>query len=392
MKKRTLLALILTVSMFSGLLIGCGTEKSVETTAPANKVEKVSNDSKKAIKHTLNINVTADKGWDKDSTPAIAHIKSDDKKADFYHAVSPDKDGKKGSSKVELSEGKYTVEFVSPLNKDGSAYKIYDTGKAQEIEVTADNDKEVKIDCPMTQIPAEKVTDDMVKDIVDKTQEAVEKGDETLKGDKGKDVLGNLAENVSNNPNASEETKKDAETVKEETKTDSKPAETIKNEDKGASDNGNKNNTASGNNGSAGNNTASNNSASSNNNGSANSNNGSGNNAPAEQPKPSHQHAWKEHTATTQTWVPNIVTVEDYGTQQVVVGSNWVCNCGAVVPSNSGDSHMVMHMQNGEMCNGHDEAVYETQTVVVGSHTEDHGHYETSTYVDYYYCDCGATK
>ena len=24
-------------------------------------------------------------------------------------------------------------------------------------------------------------------------------------------------------------------------------------------------------------------------------------------------HAWKEHTATTQTWIPNIVVVEDYG-------------------------------------------------------------------------------
>lgn len=63
MKKRTLLALILTVSMLSGLLIGCETNKSVETTAPANKVEKVSNDNaKKAVTHTLNINVTADKG------------------------------------------------------------------------------------------------------------------------------------------------------------------------------------------------------------------------------------------------------------------------------------------------------------------------------------------
>lgn len=385
MKKRTLLALILTVSMLSGLLIGCETNKSVETTAPANKVEKVSNDNaKKAVKHTLNINVTADKGWDKDSTPAIAHIKSDDKKVDFYHAVSPDKDGKKGSSKVELSEGKYTVEFVSPLNKDGSAYEIYDTGKAQEIEVTADNDKEVKIDCPMTQIPAEKVTDEMVKDIVDKTQEAVEKGDETLKGDKGKDVLGNLAENVGNNPNASEETKKDAETVKEETKTDSKPAEAVKNEDKGASDNGNKNNAASGNNASS-NNTASNNNASSGN------NNGSGNNAPAEQPKPSHQHAWKEHTATTQTWVPNIVTVEDYGTQQVAVGTRIYCNCGAVLTSGHYE-HEMAHLRAGEDDGYQTETIYETQTVVVGSHTEDHGHYETSTYVDYYYCDCGATK
>lgn len=390
MKTKKMVSMMVVAAMVGTMFTGCGTSDKAAKVPAGNAVAVTANNTdtvdsaKKAVTHTLNINVTADKGWDKDSTPAIAHIKSDDKKVDFYHAVSPDKDGKKGSSKVELSEGKYTVEFVSPLNKDGSAYEIYDTGKAQEIEVTADNDKEVKIDCPMTQIPAEKVTDEMVKDIVDKTQEAVEKGDETLKGDKGKDVLGNLVENVGNNPNASEETKKDAETVKEETKTDSKPAETVKNEDKGASDNGNKNNAASGNNASS-NNTASNNNASSGN------NNGSGNNAPAEQPKPSHQHAWKEHTATTQTWVPNIVTVEDYGTQQVAVGTVTYCNCGAVLTSGAYE-HAVAHLRAGEDDGCQFETLYETQTVVVGSHTEDHGHYETSTYVDYYYCDCGATK
>ena len=38
------------------------------------------------------------------------------------------------------------------------------------------------------------------------------------------------------------------------------------------------------------------------------------------------------------------------------------------------------------------ETIYETQRVPVGSHTEDHGRYETQTYVDYQYCDCGATR
>ncbi len=38
----------------------------------------------------------------------------------------------------------------------------------------------------------------------------------------------------------------------------------------------------------------------------------------------------------------------------------------------------------------HEEPVYETKRVQVG--TRDDGHYETQTYVDYKYCDCGATK
>lgn len=39
-----------------------------------------------------------------------------------------------------------------------------------------------------------------------------------------------------------------------------------------------------------------------------------------------------------------------------------------------------------------DQPIYGEESVCVGSYGEDHGHYETSTYADYYYCDCGATK
>lgn len=74
----------------------------------------------------VTLNVTADNGWDENSTPAIAHIESND--VDFYHAVTPDADGNKGTSTVELAEGDYTVSFVSPVNSDGSAFDIYDTG------------------------------------------------------------------------------------------------------------------------------------------------------------------------------------------------------------------------------------------------------------------------
>lgn len=74
----------------------------------------------------VTLNVTADNGWDENSTPAIAHIEGND--VDFYHAVAPDADGNKGTSTVALAEGDYTVSFVSPVNSDGSAFDIYDTG------------------------------------------------------------------------------------------------------------------------------------------------------------------------------------------------------------------------------------------------------------------------
>ena len=133
------------------------------------------------------------------------------------------------------------------------------------------------------------------------------------------------------------------------------------------------------------------------NNSSASSGGNSGNSgsAPAAQPEaPAHEHTWHEHTATKQEWVPNVVVVDDYQTQQVVVGFYFECNCGATFQPNDStlDEHSINHILAGEPSNTWTVDKYEEQQVKVGSHEEDHGHYETVTYVDYYYCDCGATK
>lgn len=109
--------------------------------------------------------------------------------------------------------------------------------------------------------------------------------------------------------------------------------------------------------------------------------------------EPEHTHVWKEHLAETQTWVPNIVMVDDYETQRVCIGSHYICNCGFETDDgNTMDEHGIAHVLADEMCNFQSIPQYEDQQVKVGSHEEDQGHYETSTYVDYYYCDCGATK
>lgn len=126
-------------------------------------------------------------------------------------------------------------------------------------------------------------------------------------------------------------------------------------------------------------------------------NTGSGNSgsAPTAKPEvPAHEHTWHEHTATKQEWVPNVVVVDDYQTQQVVVGFYFECNCGATFQPNDPtfDEHLMNHVLAGEPSNTWTVDKYEEQQVKVGSHEEDHGHYETVSYVDYYYCDCGATK
>lgn len=336
----------------------------------------------KAETADLVLNVTADTGWDANSTPAIAHITSDE--VDFYHAISPDAEGNKGASTVTLEEGDYTVDFISPVNADGSAYELFDTGEAQTVTVDADATDTLSVTCKMTQIPADKVTDEMLKSIVDQTKDAVENGDETLKGDAGKDILDKLEGNVANNPNASDETKQEATDADKEVDVDSEPEATTPSSDKGnTSDKSNANNNSGSNAGNSG----------SNNNGSGTSSKPSG--GSSSQPSaPAHSHSWKDHTATKQVWVSNIVTVPDYETQQVFSHYLYVFSADgySTTDINAVKAHSVELAKQGLSTNYSNVPQYTEQTVQVGSHTEDHGHYETQTYVDYQYCDCGATR
>lgn len=123
----------------------------------------------------------------------------------------------------------------------------------------------------------------------------------------------------------------------------------------------------------------------------------SGNNSSSEGSgvsEPSHTHNWVAHTATKQVWVPNIVVVDDYETQNVKVGFNVVCNCGARFRDGVGhDEHSMNHILAGEDDGYWTEDIYEQQSVKVGSHEEDHGYYKDEPYTDYMYCsDCGARQ
>lgn len=340
--------------------------------------DKTDTDEQKTVDVTLN--VTADNGWDENSTPAIAHIEGND--VDFYHAVTPDAEGNKGTSTVALAEGDYTVSFVSPVNSDGSAFDIYDTGEPVDITVDADAETAPAVDCPMTQIPADQVTDEMLQDIIDQTKDAVENGDETLKGDAGTDILDKLEGNVAQNPNASDETKQEATDADKEVDVNKEPAQTTP---PATTDNSNT--------GSQSSSTGSSNSGSTSTGNSGNS--GSSSSKPSQPSKPAHTHTWVNHTATRQVWVSNWVDVPDYGTQQVQTGTRFVFSEDGYTTTSLSDAkaHAVALVKQGYVGNYHTEAIYETQTVQTGSHKEDHGSYKTETYVDYVYCSsCGARQ
>lgn len=328
----------------------------------------------------VTLSVTADHGWDENSTPAIAHIEGND--VDFYHAVTPDADGNKGTSTVELAEGDYTVSFVSPVNSDGSAFDIYDTGAPVDITVDADAKNAPAVNCPMAQIPADKVIDDMLADIVDKTKDAIEKGDETLKGDAGTGILDKLDGNVAKNPNASDKTKQEATDADKDVDVNDKPAQTTPS----AKNDGNK---ADSNAGSQ----SSNNSNHSSNSGSNNSgNSGSASSQPS---KPAHTHTWVNHTATRDVWVSNWVDVPDYGTQQVAVGTKFIFAYDGYTTTDVNDAkaHARALIMQGVPENYRTEVIYENQQVQTGSHKEDHGYNKTESYVDYVYCSsCGARQ
>lgn len=328
----------------------------------------------------VTLSVTADHGWDENSTPAIAHIEGND--VDFYHAVTPDADGNKGTSTVELAEGDYTVSFVSPVNSDGSAFDIYDTGAPVDITVDADAKTAPAVNCPMAQIPADKVTDEMLADIVNKTKDAIKKGDETLKGDAGTGILDKLDGNVAKNPNASDKTKQEATDADKDVDVNDKPAQTTpsaKNDNNAKADSN------------AGSQSSSNGSSNSGNSGSA-----SSKPSQSSQPsKPAHTHTWVNHTATRNVWVSNWVDVPDYGTQQVAVGTKFIFAYDGYTTTSDADaeSHAVALIKQGLPDNYRMETVYETQTVQTGSHKEDHGYNKTESYVDYVYCSsCGARQ
>lgn len=325
----------------------------------------------------VTLSVTADHGWDENSTPAIAHIEGND--VDFYHAVTPDADGNKGTSTVELAEGDYTVSFVSPVNSDGSAFDIYDTGAPVDITVDADAKTAPAVNCPMVQIPADKVTDDMLADIVNKTKDAIEKGDESLKGDAGTGILDKLDGNVAKNPNASDKTKQEATDADKDVDVNDKPAQTTPS----AKNDGNKADSNAG-------------SQSSNANSSNAGNSASSKPSQSSQPsKPAHTHTWVNHTATRDVWVSNWVDVPDYGTQQVAVGTKYIFAYDGYTTTSDADAeaHAVALIKQGLPENYRMETIYETQQVQIGSHKEDHGYNKTETYVDYVYCSsCGARQ
>ena len=335
----------------------------------------------------LSLEVKAD-GWDTEtSTPVIAHIEDEDGKVDFYTAIAANK-----QVTVKVGEsGTYTVTFISPVNADGSIYKV------PSKKVTAGKaDKTVATGVTFDKVDADKVTKDDLTAIAKDVAEAVKKGDSTLTGDKGAEVVKKFEDNIKKNPNADtdaveKETEKAQESAKEE-KSDAKTT--------GSSDNsGNKSNSSSKKDEGKSDSKPS---------GGNSSNSGSNSNSGSSSKKddtPAHQHNWVAKTKTVHHDAQYKTVHHDAVTHQVwhdaVTEEHYICNqCGADITSDPW-GHINNSLMNGGNCGSYhstyvtvkqgyyetvtDQAAYDEQVQVRDAWDE--------TVTTGYKCSsCGATK
>ena len=161
-------------------------------------------DSKKNKKVNIEISVTGDENWTEKSTPAIVQVKGKSKageKVNFYHAVNYDK----AKSKIKLDEGKYQVDAITPINSDGSLYKV---SKNYE-----QDDKECAI--ALEYVAAENVSDEQFEKAKAEIEKALKKGDKSLDEKTVKNIRKNLKTAQSNRDKLKNE-KQNSEKLKQE--------------------------------------------------------------------------------------------------------------------------------------------------------------------------------
>ena len=292
-------------------------------------------------------------------TPVIAHITGTtdgNRSVDYYHAVSG------AQEDVELVPGGYSVEYLPVLKAGGALVTAKDGAVSAVVE-----DGALASTAPANEKAAEDVTQDDLNNVLDAVKKAVEKGDDTLKGDAGKDVVDKVAEAVKATGKVD---KSKVEEAKQEAETKASEPSAGSNAGQSAATTGS--------------------------NGNSGSNGGSADKAPASQPasntnggsvhggasQPEHVHNWVAQTE--QQWVQDSAAWDEPIYSQQVRS---ICNtCGADITGNT-TAHFKASGRNG--CSGYHSETVQVQTGT--THHEATGHYETIT-TGYVCSGCGASK
>ena len=217
--------------------LGLGGAWATGAFAPKSEITKIEVDSdggKKQVSEKTDqtvdwaVKIEAE-GVTAESSPLITRYvctHGDDKGSEFYHATSA-ADAIEGKDSVRLTEGTWEITAIPIINPDGS---ITTPAGGGEQAVSGDQKGSGSTEFTGETKPAENVTQDDIDKVLDKVNEAVSKGDSTLTGDAGKDVVNKVTDNASKAPAADSATKaeeKKADTAKPSTgsgSTSSKPS------------------------------------------------------------------------------------------------------------------------------------------------------------------------
>lgn len=217
--------------------LGLGVAWATGAFAPKSEITKIEVDSdggKKQVSEKTDqtvdwaVKIQAE-GVTADSSPLITRYvctDGDDKGSEFYHATSAS-DAIEGKDSVRLTEGTWEITAIPIINPDGS---ITTPAGGGEQAVSGDQKGSGSTEFTGETKPAENVTQDDIDKVLDKVNEAVSKGDSTLTGDAGKDVVNKVTDNASKAPAADKEKveeKKDAATDSA-AKAEEKKADTAK--------------------------------------------------------------------------------------------------------------------------------------------------------------------
>lgn len=272
----------------------------VEAGTGANK-KQVSDKAESTVDWTVKIEAD---GVTADSSPLITRYVCTDgaeEGTEFYHAT-PASDAIEGKDSVRLTEGTWEITAIPIINPDGSI--TTPTGGGEQAVSGASKDSGNTEFTGDTK-PAENVTQDDIDKVLDRVNEAVSKGDGTLTGDAGKDVVNKVTDNAFKAPAADKEKveeKKDAATDSA-AKAEEKKADAVKP--------------------STGSNSATSKSDSKPSSGSTS--------------KPSHEHTWQAQYRNDPVYETRTRTVvdQDAWDEQVLSGSHAVCSDGSVFYDNA---------------------------------------------------------
>lgn len=366
-----------------------------EAPAETPNVTVTTDDEDEEENYVLSVGTSAD-GWDAEtSSPVIVHVVSEELGVDYYHAY----DANMGCQ-LPAEAGEYQLSFISPVNADGSIYRVPDVQTVQA--VVSDDGQVADLELPyeFELVGAEDVTADELTAIVEQVTEAIKKGDDTLTGDAGAAVADKVEGNCAANPNADSEAVEEAGEEAEEASRAESAAQTGQDGGSVTSTGGAASPSGGSTSSSSGSGSSSTSSAGSTGGSGSGSSGGSGSSSSS---SATHTHNWVAQTTTVHHDAVYKTVHHDavYTTvhHDAVTEDRTICNnCGADITGNV-DAHMKANILNG--CGSYSiktvvvQAAYDEQVLVSAAWDEQvlvSAAWDETVTTGYKCSGCGATK